>query len=218
MKNDLKAIVVDDRANVVDILSDVLKENNVDVIGQGRNGKDAVELYGKLKPDIVFLDVLMPIYDGFYGLKEIRKINPSALIVFVSGDPMLETKMYDESVIPSAILHKPFDINKVSNIISTLKLTLSYSKVKMDKNLVKLSLERTLFEMDPKDLKNIKSKLQSDYGMDLDNSIEHPENLKIILHEFYPNNYELLMGKIENSLSGFTSHPRITKFLKILYL
>ena len=212
----MKAIVIDDRPNVIDVLIDVLKINNVEVVGQGRNGKDAVDLYSKFKPDIVFLDVLMPLYDGFYGLEKIRKINPYSLIVFVTGDPMLEMKMKDRKIVPSAIVHKPFDVNKIGNVISSLKLTLSYSHDNIQQNLVKLCLERTLFEMGSTESNYILNQLKSTFDESFDDCIDHPENLKSILKQEFPNNYEILMDKMENSFSGFTSNKKISNFLIVL--
>jgi YesN/AraC family two-component response regulator len=64
----VSAIVIDDEIDVLEVFCEYLKVKNVNVLAQGRNGKDALELYQKLKPDVVLMDLVMPQYDGFYGI------------------------------------------------------------------------------------------------------------------------------------------------------
>lgn len=61
------------------------------MIGAGKDGQEAVELYQKLTPDLVFLDVMMPDYDGLYALENIRKFNPYAPIIMITGDVTEQT-------------------------------------------------------------------------------------------------------------------------------
>ena len=70
------AIVVDDDHDTVEVFSDLWQILQIKVIGKGYDGKEAVELYQKLRPGLVILDVYMPKYDGFYALEKIREINP----------------------------------------------------------------------------------------------------------------------------------------------
>ncbi|WP_255486576.1 response regulator transcription factor [Candidatus Nitrosotenuis sp. DW1] len=69
----ITAIVIDDDIDTVDVFCDYLEIVNVKVLGRGYNGKEAVELYRKHNPNVVFLDLMMPDYDGFYALEHIRK-------------------------------------------------------------------------------------------------------------------------------------------------
>jgi DNA-binding response OmpR family regulator len=71
----LTAIVIDDDLDLTEVLSELLELHDIRVLGIGYNGKDAVQLYKKYKPDIVFLDLMMPKYDGYYGLAGIKTIN-----------------------------------------------------------------------------------------------------------------------------------------------
>ncbi len=73
-------ILVDDDKDTLEIFEDYLELKGVNVLATGKNGKEAVELYLKHKPDIVLLDVMMPEYDGFFGLKNIRRLDPNAKI------------------------------------------------------------------------------------------------------------------------------------------
>ena len=86
LRENLNVIVVDDDYNTVEVFAEFLELSKVKVIGRGYDGKDGVNLYKQLKPDIVFLDVMMPDFDGFYALENIKKINPNALVVMITAD------------------------------------------------------------------------------------------------------------------------------------
>ncbi len=94
----------------------------MNVVGKGYDGKDAVNLYKQLKPDIVFLDVMMPDFDGFYALENIRKINPNALLVMITADLTIETETKLDNLKPTSVVYKPFDPQQITEIIDKLAL------------------------------------------------------------------------------------------------
>ena len=57
-------IIVDDEKDIVNSLSMLLESHGIDVIGKGYNGLEGIQLFDKLHPDIVLLDLAMPEYDG----------------------------------------------------------------------------------------------------------------------------------------------------------
>ncbi len=63
------------------ILKDLLLRNGYDVIGEAENGKEVLDLYGKLKPDAVVMDIMMPEMSGLQALKEIKENYPEARVV-----------------------------------------------------------------------------------------------------------------------------------------
>ena len=68
----IKVLIVDDSAFMRKILSDILSDTSkIEVVGTAKNGKDALDQIRKLKPDIVTLDVEMPVMDGITALKHI---------------------------------------------------------------------------------------------------------------------------------------------------
>jgi len=113
----ITAIVVDDDVDTVDVFCDYLQIVNVKVLGRGHNGKAAVELYQKYNPDVVFLDLMMPDYDGFYALENIRKINPAAKIIVVTADLRGDTAERLKVLKPTEVFIKPYDINKISELL-----------------------------------------------------------------------------------------------------
>ncbi|MDY9920678.1 MAG: response regulator [Synergistota bacterium] len=76
-----KILIADDSAYMRSILKDLLLRNGYDVIGEAQNGKEVLDLYGKLKPDVVAIDIMMPEMSGIQALKEIKENYPEARVV-----------------------------------------------------------------------------------------------------------------------------------------
>ena len=112
-----RVIVVDDDRDTVEVFTEYLAMKGIDVVAKGYNGKEAVELYKEHKPDITLLDVMMPGHDGFYGLVNIRNINPNAKIIMVTADLTSDTEKKLHELQASAILYKPYEID---NVVETI--------------------------------------------------------------------------------------------------
>ena len=111
------AIVIDDDKPTTLFLKRLLRMMEVDVLAIGSDGKDAVRLYEKYKPDIVFTDILMPENDGFYAIEEIRKFDPYAKIIAITGDSANETATRLKELNVSAVVYKPFEIEDVKKVL-----------------------------------------------------------------------------------------------------
>ncbi len=86
MSNKIKVLMVDDSAVVRLILRKLLESSNeIEVIGHAKNGKEALELIPKLKPDVITLDIEMPVMDGLTTLKEIMKMPNPVPVIMVSS-------------------------------------------------------------------------------------------------------------------------------------
>ena len=111
------AIVIDDDRVHTNLFAEVLRMIGVKVLASGTDGKDAVRLYKKYRPDIVFTDILMPENDGFYALEEIRKFDSQAKVVAVTADLTDETSAKLEKMNISAVIYKPYDIQDIKKIL-----------------------------------------------------------------------------------------------------
>ena len=80
-----KVLIGDDAAFMRMMLRDIITDLGYEVVGEARNGLEAVELYKKLQPDVVTLDITMPEKDGLTTLKEIMAINPEARCIMCSA-------------------------------------------------------------------------------------------------------------------------------------
>jgi len=112
----IRVMVVDDDIDTVDLFSEYLEIHGIEVVARGYDGKEAVSLYEKWKPDISFIDIMMPYYDGFYAIIGIRKIDPNAKIIMVTADLTSDTANKLENLNVS-ITYKPFEYEDLSNTI-----------------------------------------------------------------------------------------------------
>lgn len=115
------AIVIDDDRDTVEVFVDYLKMLNVNVLAKGYGGKDAVDMYERYGPDMVFLDLMMADYDGFYALEKIREINPDAKVIVVTADMRSDSEMKLAALKPTEVLFKPFAPEILEDIVKKHK-------------------------------------------------------------------------------------------------
>ena len=113
-----RVIVVDDDADSRDALSDLLEFKDIAVVAKAINGLDAVEKFSKYRPDVVLMDMMMPKYDGLYGLEHIKNIVPDAKIIILTADQTDETLTQLKKMNHDLIILKPVDINKLVQMIN----------------------------------------------------------------------------------------------------
>jgi DNA-binding NarL/FixJ family response regulator len=81
-----RVLVVDDAANLRELLTVLLEaEDDFVVVGTAADGRQAIEKAGALQPEVVLLDLAMPVMDGLDALPHLRRILPHARIVIFSG-------------------------------------------------------------------------------------------------------------------------------------
>lgn len=124
----ITAIVIDDNKDAVAVFCEFLQIRGIEIIGSGYDGNQAVELYEKLRPDIVFVDVMMGRYDGFYALEKIRENHPNAFVVMVTADMTTVTQDRLNELKASATIYKPYDIDEVMRVVCKLVLHKSPTK------------------------------------------------------------------------------------------
>jgi len=81
----LKVLIVDDALFMRNLLGDILERNGFQVVAQATNGEEAVELYREHRPDLVTMDIVMPLKSGIEALEEIITEDPEARIVMCSA-------------------------------------------------------------------------------------------------------------------------------------
>src|SRR5580658_4867230 len=81
----IKILVVDDQALVREGMAELLSlEEDLQVVGQAANGEEACNLVGQLKPDIVLMDVRMPVRDGVTATGIIHQQYPEIKIIVIT--------------------------------------------------------------------------------------------------------------------------------------
>jgi two-component system, LytTR family, response regulator LytT len=123
----LSAVIVDDEQLARDELSYLLKSvDDIDIVAQGSNGLEAVNLIKEHSPDLVFLDVQMPGLDGFGVIKKLldKKISVPQ-IVFATAFDQYAVKAFEVNAID--YLLKPFDKKRVVQAIDKARKKLQGS-------------------------------------------------------------------------------------------
>jgi len=112
-----RVLIVDDAKFMRMTLANILKKANHEVVGEAENGKEAVDFYMELKPDVVTLDITMPVMSGLEAVREIKQRDPHAKIIMCSA--MGQQKMVVEAIEAGALdfIVKPFDESRVIEAI-----------------------------------------------------------------------------------------------------
>ncbi|AFS81072.1 response regulator receiver protein [Candidatus Nitrosopumilus koreensis AR1] len=127
-KSRFNVMVVDDDLNTVDVFSEYLELTDHKVVGKAFDGKQAFEMFKQVRPDFVFLDIMMPEYDGFYALEKIKQYDRTAFVIAVTADLSNETEDKLHRLYVDSIVYKPFDMDNILSIMESLykKKSLQY--------------------------------------------------------------------------------------------
>ena len=108
-----KVLIVDDNDLMRTLLRGILRGEHYQIIGETRNGALALEFIGRTKPDIVFLDVMMPEMDGLEALQNIKRRYPEIVVVMITGNPSVENVQESIQGGASGFIIKPFNSARV---------------------------------------------------------------------------------------------------------
>ncbi len=111
-----KILVVDDAVFMRRMIGDILKKEGYEICGEAENGKEAIEKYQQLKPDLVTMDIVMPKIDDIDGIgavREIMKVDSKAKVLMVSA--MGQHALVVEAIQAGAkdFVTKPFQPSRV---------------------------------------------------------------------------------------------------------
>ena len=112
-----KIMLVDDSNFARNMLKDILTKQGYDIVGEARNGREAVELYDQIKPDLVTMDIAMPELDGVDALNKILAANPAARIIIISSANSREIVKHAVQDGALDFVVKPFTKNRLLKAI-----------------------------------------------------------------------------------------------------
>ena len=129
----LSAVIVDDEQLARDELVYLLKDiGDVEVVAQGKNGLEAVNLIREFNPDLVFLDVQMPGLDGFGVIKKLLdKRVPLPTIVFATAFDQYAVRAFEVNAVD--YLLKPFDKKRVAQSVQKARLKMQPADASSEK-------------------------------------------------------------------------------------
>lgn len=115
-----KILIVDDSRTSRKMLRGILETEGHEIIDEALNGQEGVQKYQALKPDLVTMDITMPVVDGVEALKMIKALDSAAKVIMVTAAGQ-KNKMIDcIKAGADEFLTKPFDQQEIVNIVSKL--------------------------------------------------------------------------------------------------
>lgn len=91
MKKKVKVLIADDEEHIRSLIKQVCESMNCDVIGEAEDGRQAVELFRSLQPNMILLDINMPHMDGKKALKAIKSESPNAVVIMLTSVSSTDT-------------------------------------------------------------------------------------------------------------------------------
>lgn len=113
-------LIVDDSRTSRRILRNILTENGFEIVGEAENGQIGYEKYIELKPDLVTLDITMPVLDGLGSLEKIMQLDKEANVIMVTAAGQ-KSKMVEAIKLGAAeFIQKPFEPEQILSVIKTV--------------------------------------------------------------------------------------------------
>lgn len=117
-----RILIVDDTLFMRVKIRGLLEKWGYQVVGEGANGREAVDKYTELKPDIVLMDITMPVLDGLAALSEIMALDAKATVIMISA---LGQERFVMDAIRSGARNyvvKPFQEDKLQEVLASFSI------------------------------------------------------------------------------------------------
>ena len=114
-----KILIVDDSRTSRKMLRNILESNGHEIIDEAVNGQEGVQKFQALKPDVVTLDITMPVVDGVEALKMIKALDPESKVVMVTAAGQ-KNKMIECIKGANEFLTKPFEQQEIVDVINKM--------------------------------------------------------------------------------------------------
>lgn len=141
----LTAMIVEDEKVTNELLSSTFKNFFSDV-HSCFNGDEALDTYNRVKPDIVFVDIIMAGMDGIELSRRIRKINPTQIIIVISASNDIEKISESIEVGVNSFIQKPIDTKKIIELLTGVVAMIS-KKRKIETKTFSISLPLDLYDL-----------------------------------------------------------------------
>ena len=113
-------LIVDDSRTSRRILRGILESDGHTIIGEAVNGQEGYDKYAELKPDLVTMDITMPIMTGVESLKKIKADFPDAKVVMVSAAGQQHNMLEAVQSGAAEFIAKPFDADEIKKVIKNV--------------------------------------------------------------------------------------------------
>jgi two-component system, chemotaxis family, chemotaxis protein CheY len=113
-----RILLVDDSLVIHRMLRNMLEKKGYVICGDAMNGEEAIDLYHRLLPDLIIMDITMPIMDGLTAAEEIKKMNNEAKIIILSAEDHDDHREKAKQIGINTFLKKPFDEGMIAQAIA----------------------------------------------------------------------------------------------------
>jgi YesN/AraC family two-component response regulator len=141
----LTAMVVEDEGVANELLSSTFK-NFFSEVSSAFNGKEALEMYERLQPDIIFVDIVMPEMDGIELSRKLREMNPNQIIIVISASNDIQKISESIEIGVNSFIQKPIDTKKIIELLSNVTALISKKK-KIETKTFSISRPLNLYEL-----------------------------------------------------------------------
>ena len=115
-----KILIVDDSRTSRKMLRNILESNGHEIIDEAVNGQEGVQKFQALKPDVVTLDITMPVVDGVEALKMIKALDPESKVVMVTAAGQKNKMIECIKAGANEFLTKPFEQQEIADVINKM--------------------------------------------------------------------------------------------------
>jgi len=141
----LNALIVEDEKETNDLLLNNFK-NFFNTVEAALDGRSAIEKYKEFKPDVVFIDIMMPGMDGLEVARRIREIEPNQIIIVISASNDLDKISEAMRIGVNSFIQKPIDTQKILDMLSNLNDIVA-KKRKIETKTFSISLPLDLYDL-----------------------------------------------------------------------
>jgi len=120
----LRVILVDDSQGARKFLAPALRSQGLEVVGEASDGREGLALYENMRPDLVFLDIVMPIVSGLEVLRQIKEMDPDAIVVMLTSMADRESVLESKREGAFSYLLKPFNVGQIKQLIGEIRESL----------------------------------------------------------------------------------------------
>jgi two-component system chemotaxis response regulator CheY len=114
------AVVIDDSKSSREVMRYALTQAAVEVVGEGDNGVKAIELYDRLRPTLLMLDIVLPELDGVGAAAAILAKHPSAIVIMCSSLASRDKVRACKELGVTHFIVKPFDPDRVVTLVQMI--------------------------------------------------------------------------------------------------
>ncbi len=147
----IRAVIVDDETSGIELINQYLEEyEHIHVVGTANNGRDAVSLINKETPDLVFLDIQMPVLNGIEVVKELT-CKPK--VIFSTA--------YDKYAINAFELHaidyllKPYTKKRFNDALSRIEISPSTQNISKEVDSVFITTTKGIIQLSTNEIKYV---------------------------------------------------------------